>query len=146
MWIAKSFVIQLKIQSHQLQWDTLYMPAPEPPVITFEYLRRPFQWRRRRRQILSRIRRSRKGTIVTRVIQIMALLLPDMTILTAGWIRSLPAFIILLPAFVNSLHEVSFTCDIDGQQYIQPSNLVGRCMTGLQRRTSYRVGVCIRLV
>lgn len=76
----------------------------------------------------------------------MALILPDMTILTAGGIRSLPTLIILLPAFVNSLHEVSFTRIRDEKQYIQPSSLVGRCMTGLQKRTSYRAGVCTRLV
>lgn len=145
MWIAKSSVIQLRIQVTNYT-RTLYMPAPEPTVITFEHLRRPLQRRRRRRQILPRIRRSRKSTIVTRVIQIMALFLPDMTILTPGGIRSLPAFIILFPAFIDSLHEVSFTCYMDGQQYIQPSSLVGHCMMELQRRTSYRVGVCIRLV
>ena len=145
MWIAKSSVIQLRIQVTTYT-RTLYMSTPEPPVITFEHLRRPLQWWRWRRQILPSVGRPVEGTIVTRVIHIMALLLPDMTILTAGGIRSLPAFIILLPAFVNSLHEVSFTRIMDVQLYIQPNSLFGLCMTELQRRTSYRVGVCIRLV
>lgn len=122
------------------------MPAPELAVITFEHRSRSLQRRRRRRKVFSSIRRPRKGTIVTRVIQLMAFLLPDMTILTAGGIRSLPAFIVLFPAFINGLHEVSLTSDMNGNKYIHASSPVGRCMTGLQRRTSYRVGECIRQV
>ena len=89
------------------------MPAPKPAVITLEYLRRPLQRWRWRRQILPRVGRPVEGTIVARVIQMMALILPDMTILTAGGIRSLPTFVILLPAFINGLHRVSFTCNMN---------------------------------
>lgn len=79
------------------------MPAPEPAVITFEHRSRPLQRRRRRRDVFPSIGRPREGTVVTRVIQLMAFLLPDMTILTAGGIRSLPAFIVLFPAFINGM-------------------------------------------
>lgn len=88
--------------SHQVE---LYMSmASEPLMIPLKHLRRTLQRRRRRRQILPCIWRPIKYPIVTRIIHIMTLILPDVTVLPAGGIRSVPAFIILLPAFVNGLH------------------------------------------